>query len=159
VSAVGVMFAPNQEKAASELLRVCRAGGKIGLTCWTPGSAVAQMSAALAKHLPPPPAGMKPPVAWGFEPRLRELFGASAATMHVTYRRHLFKHASPAAYVEHVKQSYGPTTAMFRMFDEAKRRDVTEELTALVASANASGDATLLVPAEYAEIVVTKSAG
>lgn len=158
ISAIGAMFAPNHQKTASELLRVCRPGGKIGLTCWTPTSSVAQMSAALGKYLPAPPAGMKPPVAWGDEGYLRSLFGAAIGSLHITYRKHLFKHPSPAGYVEYVKQNYGPTALIFRMLPAEAQAKLTEELTEQVRSSNQSGDATLLVPAEYIEVVLTKAA-
>ena len=157
LSAIGVMFAPNQEKSAAELLRVCKPGGKIGLTCWTPTSSVAQMSGAIGKHLPPPPPGFMPPVAWGAEQRLRQLFGTQAASMHITLRTHYFKHPSPAGYVQYVKDNYGPTTLVFKMLPKPVSDKVTEELTALVASANVSGDETLVVPGEYAEIVIVKA--
>ncbi len=158
LSAIGVMFAPNQVKAASELLRVCRPGGKIGLTCWTPTSSVAQMSGAIGKHLPPPPPGAMPPVAWGAEQRLRQLFGTQAASMHINIRTHLFKHPTPAGYVQYVKDNYGPTMLAFKMMDKETNDKVTEELTAQVTAANISGDSTLVVPGEYAEIVIVKAA-
>lgn len=158
LSAIGVMFAPNQDKAASELLRVCRPGGRIGLTCWTPTSSVAQMSMAIGKHLPPPPPGFMPPVAWGAEQRLRQLFGARAASMHITLRTHYFKHPTPAGYVEYVKENYGPTALAFKMMGKAANDKVTEELKAQIAAANVSGDETLVVPGEYAEIVIVKAA-
>jgi len=158
LSAIGVMFAPNQVKAASELMRVCRPGGKIGLTCWTPTSSVAQMSGAIGKYLPPPPQGFMPPVAWGAEQRLRQLFGAGVASMHITYRMHLFKHPTPAGYVQYVKDNYGPTALVFKMMDKETGQKVTDELVAQVAAANVSGDETLVVPGEYAEIVITKAA-
>jgi ubiquinone/menaquinone biosynthesis C-methylase UbiE len=157
LSAIGVMFAPNQEKSAAELLRVCRPGGKIGLTCWTPTSSVAQMSAAIGKHMPPPPPGFMPPVAWGAEQRLRQLFGRQAASMHINLRTHLFKHPTPASYVEYVKENYGPTTLAFKMMDKALARQVSDEIVAQISAANISGDATLLVPGEYAEVVITKA--
>ncbi len=157
LSAIGVMFAPNQQKCADELLRVVKPGGKIGLTCWTPTSSVAQMSGAIGKYLPPPPPGFMPPVAWGAEARLRQLFGSRAASMHVTQRTHLFKHPTPAKYIEYVKENYGPTAFVFKMMDKATRDKVTDEITAQITAANISGDATLVVPGEYAEIVIVKA--
>ena len=157
LSSIGVMFAPRQEKAAAELLRVCRSGGKIGLTCWTPTSSVAQMSMAIGKHLPPPPAGFMPPVAWGAEQRLRQLFGTAAASIHITLRNHYFKHPTPASYVDYVQENYGPTAMAFKMMDKETRDKVKAEVVAQVTASNISGDSTLVVPGEYAEIVITKA--
>lgn len=157
LSSVGVMFAPRQEKAAAELLRVCRPGGKVGLTCWTPTSSVAQMSMAMGKHLPPPPPGFMPPVAWGHEQRLRQLFGDRAARMHLTLRTHWFRHPTPASYVDYVKENYGPTALAFKMLPKEAAAKASEDLVRLVSAANISGDATLLVPGEYAEIVIVKA--
>ena len=157
LSSIGVMFAPRQEKAAAELLRVCRSGGKIGLTCWTPTSSVAQMSMAIGKHLPPPPAGFMPPVAWGAEQRLRQLFGTAAASIHITLRNHYFKHPTPASYVDYVQENYGPTAMAFKMMDKETRGKVKAEVVAQVTASNISGDSTLVVPGEYAEIVITKA--
>jgi len=78
VSTFGVMFAPNQEQAAAELLRVCKPGGKIGLANWTPNGLIGQVFATLGKHLPPP-AGAKSPALWGARDRLTGMFGLSAA--------------------------------------------------------------------------------
>jgi len=157
LSSIGVMFAPRQEKAAAELLRVCRSGGKIGLTCWTPTSSVAQMSMAIGKHLPAPPAGFVPPVAWGAEQRLRQLFGTAAASIHITLRNHYFKHPTPASYVDYVQENYGPTAMAFKMMDKETRDKVKAEVVAQVTASNISGDSTLVVPGEYAEIVITKA--
>src|SRR6185312_2932250 len=75
LSTFGVMFAPDQATAASELARVCRPGGRIGLANWTPEGFIGQMFKVLGRHLPPPPAGAQPPALWGTEKRLAELFG------------------------------------------------------------------------------------
>jgi ubiquinone/menaquinone biosynthesis C-methylase UbiE len=158
LSAIGVMFAPNQDKCASELLRVCKPGGKIGLTCWTPTSSVAAMSMAIGKHLPPPPPGFMPPVAWGAEQRLRQMFGARASSMHIALRTHYFKHPTPAGYVEYVKENYGPTALAFKMMGKETAQKVTDEIVAQITATNISGDSTLVVPGEYAEIVIVKAA-
>lgn len=158
MSAIGAMFAPNHAQTAAELVRVCRSGGKIGLTCWTPTSSVARMSAALGKYLPAAPAGMKPPVAWGDEGYLRELFGKAIGTLHISHRKHLFKYPSPTGYVDYVKRNYGPTALIFKMLPAEAQANLTQDLIDQVVASNLSGDASLLVPADYLEVVITKAA-
>ena len=77
VSTFGVMFTPDQDKAAAELLRVCRSGGKIGLANWTPEGFIGQLFKTLGKYLPPPP-GAKSPALWGTRARIAEMFGPTA---------------------------------------------------------------------------------
>ncbi len=86
ISMFGVMFAPNQQQAADELVRVCRPGGRIGVAAWTPAGSVGQLFMLLAQHLPPPPEGFQPPILWGLEDHVRGLFAASGATITCTPR-------------------------------------------------------------------------
>jgi SAM-dependent methyltransferase len=81
VSSIGVMFAPDQEKAAGELLRVCRPGGTIGLASWMPDGFGGDFFAAHARHAPPP-TGIKPPVRWGTDIGLNELLGHGIHALH-----------------------------------------------------------------------------
>ncbi len=78
LSTFGVMFTPNQDKAASELARVCKPGGKIGLANWTPESFIGQVFKTIGKYIAPP-AGVKSPALWGTKARLEELFGKIVA--------------------------------------------------------------------------------
>jgi SAM-dependent methyltransferase len=94
LSTFGVMFTPDQERAASELARVCRPGGRIGLANWTPAGFVGQMFTILGRHIPPP-TGLKPPSLWGVETRLRTLFGTQAVTIDVTPDCSTFATARP----------------------------------------------------------------
>src|SRR5204862_6314103 len=77
VSTFGVMFAPDHATSASELLRVCRPGGRIGLANWTPEGFIGQLFKTLGRHVPPP-AGALPPSLWGTEAHVRSLFGERA---------------------------------------------------------------------------------
>jgi SAM-dependent methyltransferase len=95
LSTLGVMFAPNQEKAASELLRVCRSGGKIGLANWTPTGFIGQLFRLIGRYAPPP-AGLKPGGLWGTEQRLRELFGDDVTSLQTTKRNFVFRYRSAA---------------------------------------------------------------
>src|SRR5512132_3558826 len=90
VSTFGVMFTPNQDKAAAELLRVCKSGGKIGLANWTPDGFIGQLFKTLGKYLPPP-AGAKSPAMWGTQARITEMFGTSAASIKAEKRHFTFR--------------------------------------------------------------------
>src|SRR6185437_11034809 len=99
LSTFGVMFTPDQAKAASELLRVTRKGGRIGLANWTPDGLIGQVFKILGRHLPPP-AGAPSPARWGEEAYLRTLFGAGAASIAVVKRQYNFRYRSPAHFIE-----------------------------------------------------------
>src|SRR6516162_6920577 len=85
VSTFGVMFTPDQERAAAELIRVCKPGGKIGLANWTPDGFIGQLFKTIGKHLPPP-AGVKSPALWGTKARITEMFGPAAASIEIEPR-------------------------------------------------------------------------
>src|SRR3712207_331639 len=80
VSTFGVMFTPDQDRAARELVRVCKRGGKIGLASWTPEGFIGQLFKTVGKHLPPPP-GARSPARWGTRAGIAELFGTQAASI------------------------------------------------------------------------------
>src|SRR5262252_3858397 len=90
MSTFGVMFAPDQDKAASELARVCKPGGKIGLANWTPESFIGQLFKTIGKYIPPAP-GVKSPALWGTTARLEELFGKTAKEIRATSREFIFR--------------------------------------------------------------------
>ena len=108
ISMFGVMFAPNQQQAADELVRVCRPGGRIGIAAWTPAGSVGQLFMLLAQHLPPPPEGFQPPILWGLEDHVRGLFAASGATVACTPERVPFAGDSVEAWIGEEEQRLGP---------------------------------------------------
>ena len=154
MSTVGVMFAPNQERAAAEMFRVCKAGGKIGLGNWTPEGFVGRIFRCIGKYVPPV-AGLKPPSVWGTEARLKELFPGAAA-MAVVKKEFMFRSLSPEAWLDHFKTYYGPMYRTFAALDEAGRTGLTEDLLALVGSLNRAEDGTMVLPSEYLEVVISK---
>jgi SAM-dependent methyltransferase len=154
-STFGVMFTADQEKAAAELLRVCRPGGKIGLANWTPESFVGQMFRTIAKYIPSAP-GLRPPALWGTRSRLEELFGRSARTIGSKSRFFSFRYRSPEHFVEVFRSYYGPMNRTFAALDAAKQAALTGDLLALIAQGNASGDGTLVLPSAYLEIVIER---
>ena len=155
VSTFGVMFTPNQDRAASELLRVCRPGGQIGLANWTPDGFIGQMFKILGKYLPPP-AGVKSPALWGTRARLDEMFQPGATTIRAEPRYFKFRYRSPTHFVEVFRTYYGPMLKAFAALDETKQNGLNDDLIALIATMNKASDGTMVVPSEYLEIVITK---
>jgi SAM-dependent methyltransferase len=156
VSTFGVQFTPNQVQAAKELARVCRAGGKIGLACWTPESFIGHVFKTLGKYLPPA-AGLAPPSSWGTRARIEELFERSARRIQTTKRDLVFRYRSPMHWLEVFRTYYGPLNRTFAALDEGRQAALMRDLLALLEQGNRSGDATLVLPSEYLEIVVEKS--
>jgi SAM-dependent methyltransferase len=155
VSTFGVMFTPDQEKAASELMRVCRPGGKIGLANWTPDGFIGQLFKTLGGHLPPP-AGVKSPALWGKRERMAELFGAGASAIVAEPRHFTFRYRSPMHFVDVFRTYYGPLLKAFDALEGPKQAALHADVMDLIARFNRSGDVTMVAPSEYLEIVVTK---
>ena len=151
LSTFGVMFTPNQEKAAGELLRVCRKDGKIGLACWTPGGFIGQLFKILSKYIPPLP-GVKPPSGWGTESRLQELFG-SAVKLEANRRHYVFRYQSAQHWLDFFRTFYGPMFKAFAALDLDHQQQLEADVLNLLHSLNRSGDETLVLPAEYLEVV------
>jgi SAM-dependent methyltransferase len=156
LSTFGVMFTPDQEKAAAELLRVCRPGGRIGLANWTPESFIGQLFKTIGKYVPPAP-GVKSPALWGTRARLDELFGKKARDIRAISRRFNFRYRSPAHWLEVFRNYYGPMTRTFAALDEQKQAAFKLEVEALMARDNRSGDGTLVLPSEYLEVVIERT--
>ena len=154
LSTFGVMFTPNQEKAAGELLRVCRPGGKIGLANWTPESFIGQMFRVLGKYVPPV-AGVAPPSLWGTKARLDTLFGSKAG-ISAESRNFVFRYRSPAHWLEIFRDYYGPVLKAFASLDPTARTALEKDLLALLEQSNVARDGTLVLPSEYLEAVITK---
>jgi len=155
LSTVGAMFAPNQEQVAHELLRVCKPGGKIGMVNWTPDGYVGALFRTTGQHVPPP-AGLKPPVLWGTEERLRELFGDGIASLAVTRREYVFRYPSAAYYVEYMRTHDGPTVKAFEALDAEGQGRLARAMEALVQQYNRSGDETAVFAGDYLEVIATK---
>jgi len=154
LSTFGVMFAADQERAAAELARVTRSGGRIGLANWTPDSFVGAMFRTVGKHVPPP-AGLKSPALWGSETRLQELFGARAASIRAQRRSFAFRYLSASHFLEVFRDYYGPVHKAFAALEPAGRKALAADLLELLSVHNRSGNSTLVVPSEYLEVVIT----
>ena len=155
MSTFGVMFTPNQDKAASELARVCKPGGRIGLANWTPESFIGQLFKTIGKYIPPAP-GVKSPALWGTKARLEELFGKNGQEIRTTSREFVFRYRSPTHWIEVFRTYYGPMNKTFGALDAEKQAAFTQDLLALMESRNRSGDHTLVLPSEYLEVVIER---
>jgi len=155
LSTFGVMFTPDQDKAAVELLRVCRPGGRIGLANWTPDGFIGQLFKTLGRYVAPP-AGVKPPSAWGTEARLIELFPPAQATIFTTPRLFNFRYRSAAHFVEVFRTWYGPTHKAFTALPTDKAAALESDMIELLTKENRAGSASLVVPSAYLEAVVTR---
>ncbi len=154
LSTFGVMFTPNQEQAARELMRVCRPGGKIGLANWTPESFIGQLFKTIGQYVPPAP-GVKSPALWGNRAHLDTLFG-SQATVAAESRNFVFRYRSPKHWLEVFRNYYGPVLKAFAAIDPQAREALEADLHGLIGKFNIARDGTLIIPGEYLEAVVTR---
>ena len=154
LSTFGVMFAPDHQKASSELLRVCRPGGRIGLASWTPEGFIGKLFRVVAKHVPPP-AGVKSPLLWGTRDYLQTLFTSASAINH-TVRDFAFRYESPEHFVEVFRTFYGPVHKAFGALDANGKAALETDLLTLLRSSARKSAAGLVVPGEYLETVVTR---
>ncbi len=155
MSTFGVMFTPNQSRAAAEMARVCKSGGRIGLANWTPDSFIGQLFKTIGKYVPPAP-GVTPPSAWGTRARIDELFADSASDITVTSREFVFRYHSPVHWIEVFRTYYGPMNKTFAALDADRQAAFTEDLLRLMEQGNRSGDETLVLPSAYLEVVITR---
>jgi SAM-dependent methyltransferase len=151
LSTFGVMFVPDPQRAAAEMVRVCRPGGRIGLANWTPTGFVGQMFKIVGQHVPPP-AGVPSPLAWGTEDGLGALL-ASHADVDVARRHFVFRYPSAEAFLATFTAYYGPIVQAWAALDEAGRASFREQLLGLLEASNRARDGALAVPAEYLEVV------
>jgi len=155
LSTFGVMFAPDHARSAAEMARVVRAGGRIGLANWTPDSLIGRMFKVLGRHIVPP-AGVQPPSLWGVESHLHTLFGDGAAAIAVTPRVFNFRYRSAAHFIDVFRTWYGPVHKAFGALPPEKAEALAADLADLLNGLNRAGPASLVVPSEYLEIVVTR---
>ena len=155
VSTFGVMFTPHHERAADELIRVCKPGGKIGLANWTPDGFIGQIFKALGKHLPPP-AGARSPALWGVTSHIDELFGQHAASIVTTPRDFVFRYRSPQHWLDVFRTYYGPVLKAFAALETTSQAALQQDLLAVAAQFNRATDGSMVVPSRYLEIVITR---
>lgn len=154
-STFGVMFAPNQATAARELIRVCRSGGKIAMANWTPESFIGALFKTLGKHVPPP-AGVQSPANWGNEAWIAEHFSAEATAISTVMRNFNFRYPSPQHFVDFFRTFYGPVHKAFLALDATAQAQLEADILATIDRFNVATDGTMIVPSEYAQIVVER---
>ncbi len=155
LSTFGAMFTPEHDRVAREMLRVLRDGGRIGMANWTPEGFIGRLFKVVGSYLPPA-AGLKSPALWGTEPHLVELFGSKAAKIHCERRHFNFRYRSAAHWLQVFRDYYGPMHKAFAALEEAAGQKLARDITALLEEMNVAGKTSLVVPAEYLEIVITK---
>jgi ubiquinone/menaquinone biosynthesis C-methylase UbiE len=155
-STFGVMFAPDQDRASAEMLRVCRPGGRIGLANWTPDSFIGEVFRTLGRYLPPP-AGLKPPSRWGDRAWIEGTFGPAATSLTFARKSFVFRYASPQEFMDELRRFYGPIHKAFLALDAQGQQGFEQDLLSMMARFNKATDGTLRLPSDYAEIVITKA--
>lgn len=153
LSSFGAMFAVDHERAASEMIRVCRRGRQVGLSNWTPDGFVGHLFRIVGKHAPRGTAIAT--CAWGTASRLVELFGAYG-NLWVVEKHVAFRSRTPMEWVDKLRASYEPVARTYAQLDAAGKRALRSELLELVARFNRATDGTMLVDAEYLEVVITR---
>ena len=153
LSTFGVMFTPDQDKAAAEMARACKPGGRIGLANWTPTSFIGELFKLMGKYVAPA-AGVKSPALWGTEARLRELFGERLDTIAIERRNFVFRYRNAAHWLEVFRTFYGPMHKAFGALDAAQQEQLATDLIALAEKFNRATDGTLVAPSEYLEVVI-----
>jgi SAM-dependent methyltransferase len=152
VSTFGIMFTPNQPQAASEIARVVRKGGRIGLANWTPESFIGQLFKTIGKHVAPP-AGVQSPALWGSEARLKELFpGHGISTSRRIFN---FRYKSAEHWLNVFRTYYGPTHRAFAALDATAQAALAADIMALLNKMNRAQNDSLVVPSEYLEVIIT----
>lgn len=155
VSTFGVMFTPDQDKAAAELVRVCRSGGKIGLANWTPEGFIGHVFKTIGRYVTPP-AGARSPALWGTAARIGELFGPHASGIQALPRYFVFRYRSAEHWLEIFRTYYGPVLKTFAALEPLAQVSLERELIDLVRQFNRSDDGTMVVPSEYLETVIVR---
>ncbi len=155
LSTFGVMFAADHERAAKELVRVCKPGGKVALASWTPEGFLGDLLRTVARYVPPPKAAQSP-LRWGSALGVAELFGEHTVVNSAERKMFVFCYESAAHFIEIFRRFYGPTRKAFEALDAERQRALDGELSELLTLYNKSGDKALAVPGEYLEIVLQK---
>jgi ubiquinone/menaquinone biosynthesis C-methylase UbiE len=155
ISIFGAMFAPDQAKTASELLRVTKSGGRVGMANWTAEGIVGEMFQVIGKHSGPPP-GVESPLRWGSEERVRELFGDAVAE--IRFERLISRQPFRSAdhYIDFFRTYFGPTQTAYERVGPEGEQALTEDLRSLLNGANRAGERAMVLEAEYLQLIATK---
>lgn len=155
VTMFGAMFAARPDRAAAEMLRVCRPGGQIAMANWTPGGFAGQMFRTVANHVPP--AQVPPPLLWGDEQVVRERLAKGTSRIDTTvFAAEIRYPFAPAAVVDHFRQYFGPVRDAFEALPEAQGDLLYRDLVALWGEHNQANDGTTFVRSDYLEVTATR---
>jgi len=154
LSTFGVMFTPAHQRAAGELLRVTRSGGRIGLANWTPEGFLGDLFGIVGTFAGP--SGAASPTLWGSEPHIVQLFGAQARDIRCVRRDFNFRYRSAAHWIDVFRRFYGPTHKLYAALGPAQQERLTAAITELLERRNTAGQDFLVVPGEYLEVVITR---
>ena len=155
LSTFGVMFTADHDRAAAEMLRVCRPGGTVAMANWTPDGFIGQLFRTLGRHLPPPP-GARSPALWGTREAIERMFGEGATAIELTPQSFTFRYISPEDFVQFFRAFYGPVHKAFASLASDKASALEKDLIEILDRNNVAGPRSLVVPSEYVEIVVQR---
>lgn len=156
MSVFGHMFAADQQRAADELLRACRPGGRIGMANWVPDSGVARMFMTIAQHAPPPP-GAPSPLLWGTEGHMRDLFGDRISDLRAERRSARQGFRSADHFIEFFRTYFGPIKTAFERVGPEGEEALYADLHASLTADNVDGDRALVFEPEYLQVVAIRS--
>jgi SAM-dependent methyltransferase len=156
LSTIGAMFAPNQEKTASELVRVARPGGTIGMINWRPEGFIGELFRTIGKHVPPPE-GLKPAALWGSEERVRELFGNGVTSVSFKDGAIRISFLSPEHFADFFISNYGPTLKASEALEGERRDAFRRDLVDLASRHNSRTDEATALDWTYLLVIATKS--
>ena len=156
MSIFGAMFAPDHEQTAAELLRVCKPGGRIGMANWVPDSGIGRMFMTVAKHAPPPP-GVQPPLLWGTEDHLRELFGDGVTDLRIERRKSRQTFRSADHWLDFFRTYFGPTKTAFERVGPEGEAALEADLRGFLEESNTAGEGALVLEPEYIQVLATRA--
>ncbi|HET7507028.1 MAG TPA: methyltransferase domain-containing protein [Solirubrobacterales bacterium] len=157
MSIYGVMFAPDQEKAASELLRVTKPGGRIGVASWCPDGGLEKLFLTVMKHAGPPPPGVMPPVLWGTEDHVRQLFGDGISDLQCERVKSRQSFFSADHYIDVFRTYFGPIKSAYEKVGPEGEEALTADLRQMLEEANTAGDRGLVIEPEYLRVIATRA--
>jgi ubiquinone/menaquinone biosynthesis C-methylase UbiE len=156
MSIFGAMFAPDHAKTASELLRVTKPGGRIGMANWCPDGGLEGLFMTIVKHTGGPPPGTVPPVLWGSEDHVRELFGDAVGDLEMQRLPSRQAFFSADHYIEFFRRYFGPIQGAFEKVGPEGEEELANDLRAWLNGANVAGDKALVIEPEYLQVIATK---
>lgn len=157
MSIFGAMFAPDQQRTADEILRVTKPGGRIGMANWCPDGGLEKLFMTVVKHTGGPPPGVSPPVLWGNEDHVRQLFGDGISDLRCERIKSRQPFFSPDHYIEFFRSYFGPIKSAFEKVGPEGEEALTQDLRAMLTEANTAGDRALVIEPEYLRVIATRA--